>query len=100
MNNICQLASRLLGRDTEHPMVKELTSQYFPYEFYMNETRGGLCLKQEDTFYTPEELIAMFMQYAKEMTHHFGGKVISKLLKHDLADFSIPLLARSSRTVS
>ena len=69
------VASRLLGRDVEHPMVKELTTQYFPYEAYLNSTRGGLCLKQEETFYTPEELIAMFMQYAKEMTHHFGGKV-------------------------
>lgn len=69
-------ASRLLGRDIGHPLVQELHSQYFPYELYVNHTRGGLCLKQEDTFYTPEELIAMFMQYAKDTTQHFGGKVI------------------------
>jgi hypothetical protein len=39
----------------------------------MNESRKVLCIKQEETFYTPEELIAMFMEYAKDMTKNFGG---------------------------
>lgn len=70
-----QKASRFLGRTLSHPQVQEIARQYFPYEFYMNETRGGLCVKLEDTFYTAEELVAMFMQYAKETTANFGGKV-------------------------
>jgi hypoxia up-regulated 1 len=30
----------------------------------------------EDTVYTPEELIAMFLNHVKEMTLNFGGKKI------------------------
>jgi molecular chaperone DnaK (HSP70) len=33
-------------------------------------------LKQEETYYSPEELIAMLMQHAKDMALSQGGKVI------------------------
>jgi hypoxia up-regulated 1 len=59
---------RTLGRTSTHPLVKELTSQYFPHEIYTNETTGFTCIKQEETYYTPEEIIAMMMQHAKDMT--------------------------------
>lgn len=67
---------RMLGRDVEHPLVKELKSQYFPYEFYINETTKSTTLKMEDTYYTPEELVAMLLNHVKEMTLNFGGKKI------------------------
>ena len=68
---------RLLGRTPSHPAVEKMKKDYFPYEVYGNETMGGAtCLKQEETFYTPEELMAMMMQHAKDMTANYGGKQI------------------------
>lgn len=67
---------RALGKIAEHHLVKELKDQFFPYEIYNNETSGQTCIKQEETFYTPEELIAMMMQHAKDMTANYGGKQI------------------------
>mmetsp|Transcript_12702 Transcript_12702/g.12343 ORF Transcript_12702/g.12343 Transcript_12702/m.12343 type:complete len:926 (+) Transcript_12702:120-2897(+) len=69
-------AYRMLGRSVDHPLVKEVLKQYFPYEVYGNETTGTTCLKQEETYYSPEELIAMLMQHAKDMALSQGGKVI------------------------
>lgn len=69
-------AYRVLGRAADSPLSKELTAQYFPHEIYVNETSGFTCFKQEETFYTPEELVAMMMQHARDMTVNFGGKNI------------------------
>jgi len=55
-------AYRMLGRALGHPLVQEVTKQYFPHELYTNETTGAATMKMEDTHYTPEELIAMLMQ--------------------------------------
>ena len=55
-------AYRMLGRALGHPLVQEVTKQYFPHEMYTNETTGAATMKMEDTHYTPEELIAMLMQ--------------------------------------
>ncbi len=68
---------RMLGRDPSDTLVQEIREQYYPYEMYGNDTRhNSLCIKQDNTFYTPEELIAMMMQHAKDMTHNYGGKHI------------------------
>ena len=66
----------MLGKSPEHPFVKELHTQYFPHDVYRNETTGFTCFKQEDTFYTPEELMAMIMQHIKDMTLNHAGKAI------------------------
>lgn len=68
--------NRILGKSAEHPVVKQMKDQFYPYEIYRNETTGRTVYKQEQTFYSPEELIAMMMQYAKEITANYGGKVI------------------------
>ena len=69
--------NRVLGRSPDHPIVQQLSKeQYFPYEIYRNETTGRTVYKQESTYYSAEELIAMMMQYAKQITHSYGGKVI------------------------
>ena len=57
-------AYRMIGREATHPLVKEVLSQYFPHEIYTNETTGVTTMKMEDTYNTPEELIAMLMQVA------------------------------------
>ena len=88
---------RMLGRSADHPLVQEVLKQYFPYEIFTNQVRitvveilisfdsydilsrkttKGSYLKMEDTYYTPEELIAMFLNHVKEMTLNFGGKKI------------------------
>lgn len=56
---------RLLGRALDHPLVQEITKQYFPYEIYTNETTQNVCLKVEDDSYTPEEIIAQILQHVK-----------------------------------
>jgi hypoxia up-regulated 1 len=68
---------RLLGKTPTHPAVEQMAKDYFPYKVYGNDTLGGTaCLKQEETFYTPEEMTAMLMQHAKAMTANYGGKQI------------------------
>ena len=68
--------NRALGRTIDNPLVKELNEQYFPYEIYTNQTTGRTLFKQEETHYSSEELLAMMMQYAKDITANHGGKVI------------------------
>jgi hypoxia up-regulated 1 len=73
--------NRLLGKAASHPHAKELTeNQYFPSEIYTNETTGQTSIKVEKTYYTSEELMAMMLQHAKQITQNFGGKVIKVCL--------------------
>eukprot|EP01039_Chlorochromonas_danica_P006723 gene6723-7432_t len=67
---------RMLGRSVDHPAVKEVSSQYFPYNIYRNETSSLTSISVEDEAYTPEELLAMMLQHVKDITANFGGKVI------------------------
>ena len=68
--------NRLIGRNADHPLAKELKQQHFPYEIYSNETTSVSSIKVDSTYYTPEELMAMMLQHAKQLTLNFGGKVI------------------------
>lgn len=67
---------RMIGRPKDHPHLEELSSHYFPYQFYANETAGVTSLKQEETYYTPEELLAMMMQHARDITKSYAEKDI------------------------
>lgn len=67
---------RMLGKMPEHPHMEELERHYFPFDIYSNETRGVTTLKVDETYYTPEELLAMMMQHARDMTKNYGGKTI------------------------
>ena len=68
---------RMIGRSPEHPLVQEVPkNQYFPYDIYTNETSRATLFKQEDTYYTPEELVAMMLQHAKDITAAHGGHAI------------------------
>jgi hypoxia up-regulated 1 len=67
---------RMLGKHIDHPHMEELEKHYFPFEFEAEATEGRTSIKLEDTFYHPEELLAMMMQHAKDMTKNYGGKVI------------------------
>jgi len=66
--------SVMLGRDEDHPAVKILSERHYPLTPQYNETRKGLYLsidggKQNST---PEELTAMVLHYAEEITHQYG----------------------------
>ena len=68
--------SRILGHSPDHPLVNELKSHYFPYNVYENETNHLTSIQVEETYYTPEELIAMMLQHVKQLTFNHGGKVV------------------------
>ncbi|KAG5182248.1 heat shock protein 70 [Tribonema minus] len=68
----------LLGRHEDHPDIKALESTGLP-PLSWNATRGGLELRLKDrgqeSTYMPEELTAMMLSHAHEMTHMFGYNV-------------------------
>ena len=67
---------RMLGRTEDHPIIKDFKEQYLPYHIYISETTGSLSFKLEETYYTPEELMALILQHVKDMSEAFGGKAI------------------------
>jgi hypoxia up-regulated 1 len=64
---------RMIGKSASNPRVTELTKQYFPYEFYTNESSMLLRLPAGDTSYSPEELLAMMMTHIKDITKDYIG---------------------------
>lgn len=66
--------SVMLGRDGDHPAVKILSERHFPLVPEYNETRKGLYLSIDGgkQIHTPEELTAMVLHYAEEITHSYG----------------------------
>jgi hypoxia up-regulated 1 len=70
---------RLIGRTPNHPLAAELLSMYFPYDLQTNSTSGLTMVKeggQEGVFFTPEELTAMLLQHAKDITAAVGEKEV------------------------
>ena len=66
---------RMLGKPHDHANVQVLNEkQYFATKMVMNETSGvaGLQLNEE-TLYTPEELVGMMLQYAKDITRDYSN---------------------------
>lgn len=67
--------NRLIGRTVEHTRAKELKKQYFPYELSsLNDSSVHFAV--ENVTYSAEELLAMLLQHAKQLTFNHGGKVI------------------------
>lgn len=65
----------MLGRDEEHPAIKVLTERHFPLTPLYNETRKGLYVMVDGKeSYTPEELTAMVLSHAEEMTKAYGAE--------------------------
>jgi len=110
------LFNRMLGREVEDPLVKEVINQYFPYEVYAyhNATasaeaangaaerlvpaEGSLVIRQvpdaaikkkpvaegeeeeEVPYNSPEELMAMMMRHANDITLNHGGKRVKDVV--------------------
>ena len=49
-----------------------LSDRYYPIVPSYNETRSGVSLAVDGTDFTPEELVAMVLQHAKDITAAFG----------------------------
>lgn len=71
--------SVMLGKESEHPTVKVLTERHYPLTPFYNATRGGLSLTVDGEDFTPEELVAMVLCHAKEITAVYGNLLPSML---------------------
>jgi len=65
--------SVMLGRSDDHPAVQALADKFYPIKPVYNETRSGICLTVNGNSYTPEELVAMVLVHAKDMTAAYGA---------------------------
>mmetsp|Transcript_40066 Transcript_40066/g.96730 ORF Transcript_40066/g.96730 Transcript_40066/m.96730 type:complete len:923 (+) Transcript_40066:162-2930(+) len=74
--------SIVLGRDDEHPTVKVLSERHYPLIPKYNATRfGSYFVVDGKEEYTPEELTAMVLNHAEEITIAYG-----KEKGHDLGE--------------
>ena len=64
--------SVLLGREIDHPSVAVLKERHYQFEPLYNETRSGVCLSVDGKEFTPEELVAMVLTHAKDITAAYG----------------------------
>mmetsp|Transcript_31659 Transcript_31659/g.46706 ORF Transcript_31659/g.46706 Transcript_31659/m.46706 type:complete len:926 (-) Transcript_31659:2784-5561(-) len=64
--------SVMLGRDEQHPSVTVLEERHFPILPKYNETRSGVTLHVDGEDFTPEELVAMVLSHARDMTIAYG----------------------------
>ena len=62
----------LLGRAHDHPSVEVLKERHYHFEPSYNETRSGVCLTIDNVEFTPEELVAMVLTHAKDITTAYG----------------------------
>eukprot|EP00554_Chaetoceros_debilis_P015982 CAMPEP_0194125220 /NCGR_PEP_ID=MMETSP0150-20130528/59348_1 /TAXON_ID=122233 /ORGANISM="Chaetoceros debilis, Strain MM31A-1" /LENGTH=964 /DNA_ID=CAMNT_0038819017 /DNA_START=201 /DNA_END=3095 /DNA_ORIENTATION=+ len=69
-----QAMSVALGRTDDHPATKVLAERHYPIVPSYNETRSGVCLTIDGETFTPEELVAMVLTHAKDITSAFGVK--------------------------
>jgi len=73
-----------LGRDTDHPLVKRMTDEYLlQTDPQFNTTRSGIYYDMASQgpsggpeTYTPEEITAMILGYARDITKAFGGSTV------------------------
>lgn len=64
--------SVLLGREADHPSVSVLKERHYQFDPAYNETRSGVCLTVDGKEFTPEELVAMVLTHAKDITAAYG----------------------------
>ncbi|KAL7544481.1 hypothetical protein ACHAWF_007870, partial [Thalassiosira exigua] len=62
----------LLGRDEAHPAVTALKERHYAFSPEYNATRSGVCLTVDGRTFAPEELVAMVLSHAKDITKAYG----------------------------
>nr|XP_022912599.1 hypoxia up-regulated protein 1 [Onthophagus taurus]XP_022912601.1 hypoxia up-regulated protein 1 [Onthophagus taurus] len=77
--NSYQYLLELLGKSIDHPIVKKYQERFPYYEIVPDEERGTIKFKHdEETFYTPEELIAQLLFKAKEFAEQSAHQKIKE----------------------
>jgi len=76
--------SVFLGREDNHPAVQALEKRHLPLLPKYNETRSGVYLEVDGNPYTPEELVAMVLSHARDITVAFGTSHGHDLLPKDM----------------
>lgn len=64
--------SLYLGRSEEHPSVQVLAERHYPIQPTFYHNRSGVYLTVAGQTYTPEELVAMILSHAKDITSAYG----------------------------
>mmetsp|Transcript_23165 Transcript_23165/g.34484 ORF Transcript_23165/g.34484 Transcript_23165/m.34484 type:complete len:958 (-) Transcript_23165:52-2925(-) len=67
-----QSMSAFLGRGEDHPSVQVYSERHYPITPVYNSTRSGVCLTVDGNPFTPEELVAMVLSHAKDITAAYG----------------------------
>jgi len=77
-----QTMNAFLGRNEDHPSVQGFSERHFPITPVYNETRSGVCLAIDGNPFTPEELVAMVLTHARDITNAYGveGKITDCVL--------------------
>lgn len=69
----------LLGKNINHPLVKLYQERFPYYEIVEDEQRGTILFKHdEDTYYSPEELIAQLLYRSKEFAEQSAHQPIKE----------------------
>lgn len=69
----------LLGKGINHPLVKLYQKRFPYYDIVEDKERGTILFKHdEDTFYSPEELIAQLLHRAKEFAEQSAHQPIKE----------------------
>lgn len=69
----------LLGKSIHHPLVKLYQKRFPYYDIIADEERGTIIFKHdEETSFTPEELLAQFLHKGKEFAETSAGQKINE----------------------
>ncbi|XP_069804037.1 hypoxia up-regulated protein 1 isoform X4 [Dendropsophus ebraccatus] len=71
----------LLGKRAENPQVKAFRNQFPEYNVVKDEERGTVFFKiSEDLTYSPEELLAMTLNYSRTLAEEFAEQPIKDIV--------------------
>eukprot|EP01104_Vermistella_antarctica_P004369 TRINITY_DN1482_c4_g1_i1.p1 TRINITY_DN1482_c4_g1~~TRINITY_DN1482_c4_g1_i1.p1 ORF type:complete len:959 (+),score=360.00 TRINITY_DN1482_c4_g1_i1:101-2977(+) len=65
--------NELLGRSFDHPIVQHLRENHIFYDIVEQSDGRMLIVKDEETSYSPEELVAMILKQAADMATEAAG---------------------------
>lgn len=69
--------TQVLGKSIDNPAVKEYQERYPFYDIRQDSETGTIYFQHdEQTRYTPEELLGMLLDYARELAADFGEQAI------------------------
>ena len=71
----------MLGRHHEHPTVRVLSERHYPIYPMFNETRSGAILTVDGVHFTPEELVAMVLTHARDISAVYGEMQTSAMVR-------------------